>query len=231
MFGKPRIAKEYAGIIRRLEKGERRPAQHVRPRTVTDKGFESFATPGVVAVFDGFEYFGALLNQHVSDPWTIEETGDTLVKDLRSDSPDLGRTYQVYFKGCRLGRLQVTEGFNAGGFREGVEWHRDNRAALVLVDIDYLRFVPYDDALSLVSAIEFFAGRFDENEAARHRAKLNAAAALTRYLWEVLRAGDDYVPQFDHRVEGPYDLLQQTTAHWKSEGVDPFERWNGDRPL
>lgn len=231
MFGKPRVSKEYASVIEKLESGERRRPEHRRPRSVTDSGFDSFATTGVIAVFEGFEYFGALLNRQVSDPWTVEETAETLVMDYRGDSPELGRTYVLFFNGVRVGRVQVTEGFNeAGGFRETLEWHRVNRAARVLIDIDYLRFIPFDDALSIISAIELFLGNFEDGNAARLLAKLKASAALTAYLWEVVRADDGHVPRFDHRVEGPYDLLKQTTERWKAEGIDPFVRWNGDRP-
>lgn len=230
MFGKPHIIKEYAGLIKQLEQGERRPAQHVRPHRVTDSGFESFATAGVQAVFEGFEYFGSLMNQHIADPWTVEETPDTLVKDLLSDSPELGRTYLVYYNGVTLGRLQVTEGSNMnGGLREDISWHRENRAAYATLELDELRFVAYDDVLSLVSAVELLVGPFQDNDIARPRARSIAAAALTGYLWEVIRSGDEYVPSFDHRVNGPYDLLKLTTDHWKEGGVDPFERWNGDR--
>lgn len=171
MFRKPSQTKELAGLIKKLDRRERRPAQHVRPHKVTDKGYESFATAGVRAVFEGFEYFGALMNQHVAEPWTVEETGDTLVKDLRSDSPELGRTYQVFYNGVKLGRLQVTEGTNlAGAFPEEMAWHRENRAAHALLNLDYLRFVSYDDVLSLVAAIELFVGPFENNDIARPRA-------------------------------------------------------------
>ncbi|WP_284339069.1 hypothetical protein [Devosia nitrariae] len=231
MFGKPSILKEYAGLARQLEEGERRPPQHERPRSVTDKGFASFATSGVQAVFEAFEYFGTLMNRQVSDPWTIEETSDTLVKDIRSDSPELGRTYRVYYNGVRMGRLQVTEGVTADGLGKDIEWHREHRSAYVILELDNLRFVPYDDVLSMVSTVELLVGVFDDNDLARARAKSSAAAALTGYLWEVMRAGDEYVPPFEHRVDGPYDLLKITTDHWKERGIDPFERWDGDRSL
>lgn len=230
MFGRRRIFKEYAGLIKQLQQGKRRPAQHVRPHRVTDQGFESFATAGVQAVFEGFEYFGTLMNQHVADPWTIEETGDTLVKDFLSDSPELGRTYVVFYNGVKMGRLQVTEGSNMdGGLREDISWHREHRAAYAILELDQLRFVAYDDVVSLVSAVELFVGPFEDNDVSRARAHTHAAAALTGYLWEVMRAGEEYVPSFEHRVNGPYDLLKLTTDHWKEGGVDPFERWNGDR--
>lgn len=130
----------------------------------------------------------------------------------------------------RLGRLQVTEGSNlTGTFREEDEWHRENRAAQALLNLEYLRFLHYDDVLSLVSAIELFVGPFENNDIAKTRARANAAAALTGYLCEVQRADEQCVPDFEHRVDGSYDLLKQTTNHWKEGGVDPFELWNGDR--
>lgn len=228
MFGKPSIVKENAGLIKQLENGERRPAQHVRPQAL-DTRFKSFVTGGAEAIFEGFDYFAALLNQHVALPWTIEETGDTHIMDILSDSPSLGRTYKIFYNSVKTGRLQVSDGSSVGGIGEGIEWHRQQGEAYVILELDNLRFVPYDHALSMVSAVELFIGPFENNDVATHRARSNAAEALSGHLWEVMRAGDEYVPSFDHRVTGPYELLRHTTNHWKEGGVDPFERWNGDR--
>ncbi|MAN77453.1 MAG: hypothetical protein CML24_09750 [Rhizobiales bacterium] len=226
MFGKPSINKEYSKLITQLETGERNQPTHVRPRAVTDNGLESFATPGVQAVFEGFEFFGVLLNRQVSDPWTIEETGETRVRDVRSDSPELGRTYTVYFNGVRLGRIQVTEGFQPEGINKPLEWHRENRAARIILDLAWMRFVPYDDAFSLLYALELLLARRGKDM--RDRARHAATAALTGYVWEALRV-DDIVPDLLHWTEGPYDLLVETSAHWKESGIDPFTQWDGDR--
>lgn len=232
MFGKPRASKEYANVIAKLENGERRAPKHVRPRSLTDAGYPSFINNRVQAVFEGFEFFGPLMNRQVSDPWTIEETGEVLITDDLSDGPELGRKYAVYFNGFPVGRMQVGDGLHEdGGFSETIEWHRDNRAGRVLVRLDYLRFIPFDDALSFVSTVELLVGSFQDRHTAYLLAKLNASAALAGYLWEVQRADDEYLPSFDHRVEGPYDLLQQTTDRWRSQGINPFDRGDRDRPL
>lgn len=228
MFRKPSIVKEYAGLIKQLENGERRPAQHDRPHALDDR-FKPFLTGGAQAIFDGFDYFAAVLNQHVSEPWTVEETSDTHIRDFMSDSPSLGRTYRIFYNGVKTGRLQVSDGTSVGGIGEGVEWHRQYGSAYVILELDNLRFIPYDHALSLVSAVELFTGPFENNDIARPRARSNAAEALSGHLWEIMRAGDEYIPQFDHRVTGPYELLKHATDHWKKGNVDPFERWNGDR--
>ena len=130
MFGKSRVAREYAKIIERLEEGQRRVPQHVRPQSLADAGFPSFINNRVQAVFEGFEFFGALMNRQVTDPWTIEETGEPLITDYLSDGPELGRKYAVYFNGVPVGRLQVGGGLHSdGGFSETLDWHRENRAA------------------------------------------------------------------------------------------------------
>lgn len=135
-------------------------------------------------MFEGFEFFGALMNRQVRDPWTIEETGEPLIADHLSDGPELGRKYAVYFNGFPVGRLQVGEGLHEdGGFSETIEWHRDNRAGRVLVRLDYLRFIPFDDALSFVSTVELLVGSFQDRHTAYLLAKLNASAALAGYLW------------------------------------------------
>lgn len=229
MFGKPSIVKEYAALIEQLEYGERRAAQHVRPQALDDR-FKSFVTGGAQAIFEGFDYFAAILNRHIADPWTIEETDDTHVKDILSDSPSLGRTYRIFYNGVKTGRLQVTDGTSVGGLGEGIGWYREHGSAYAILELDNLRFISYRDALSIVSAVELFVGPFENNDIAQPRARSNAAEALSGHLWEIMRAGDEYIPQFDHRVTGPYELLKHTTDHWKEGNIDPFERWNGDRP-
>jgi hypothetical protein len=229
VFRKLSITKEHGRLIKQLEEGQRFPPDHDPPKSVTQNGFESFATPGTVAVFEGFEYFGTLMNQHCAAPWMIEEHSDTRVMDMHTDGPTLGRTYRVFYNGTPMGRLQVREGANWNGHSDDIEWHRENRAAHALLNLENLRFVPYDDVLSIVAAVELFVGAFENNDIARPRARANAAGALTGYLWEVMRSDDQYVPSFEHRVDGPYDLLKITTDHWRKGGIDPFQRWNGDR--
>ena len=90
-------------------------------------------------------------------------------------------------------------------------------------------WIPYDEAHSLVSAIERLVGPFKDQKADSTRASNAATAALVAYLWESVRV-EDVVMSFDHRVDGPYDLVRQYTEHWKKEDIDPFERWGGDRP-
>lgn len=229
MFGKPSVVKEHAVLIKKLENGERKPAQHDRPQSL-DGRFKSFLTAGAQTTFEGFDYFAAILNQHIAEPWTVEETGDTHIKDIMSDSPSLGRTYEVFYNGVKLGRVQVGEGLTIDGIGKDINWHREHRSAYVILELDYLRFVPYDHAISLVSAVELFTGAFETNDISRPRARSAATEALSGHLWEIMRAGDEYVPSFDHRITGPYDLLQYSTEHWKECGLDPFERWKGDRP-
>ena len=60
---------------------------------------------------------------------------------------------------------------------------------------------------------------------ARHVPKL--APFCERVEWEVMRAGDEYVPDFDFSAEGPYAVFREMAAHWKQSGFDPFTRKSG----
>ena len=51
-------------------------------------------------LFEDFRWFGAVLNQHVAEPWGIEELNDTNVRGI--EAPDVGRRYQVYYNACRM---------------------------------------------------------------------------------------------------------------------------------
>jgi len=230
VFGKQSLSDDYAPIIKAIAEGERHKPQHERPRTVGDSGLTSFVTPAHEVVFADFDCFAAVLIHQVTEPWSIEETSDTLVDDRRSDSPDVGRTYVVYYNSLRMGRLQVTVGTGDDvQIFETAEWFLEHRAALAILELDYLRWVPYDDAHSLISALEFLLGSFEDRKNANARASSAATAALTAYLWESVRV-ENSVMSFDHRVDGPYELLRMITEHWKTNGIDPFERWGGDRP-
>ena len=126
-----------------------------------------------------------------------------------------------------MGTMQVTVGGHEWIFRP--ETFAVNPRAEVEVELNYLRFVPYTDAHSLISTVALLIGQSgDDSEAARSKAAGVATAALTGHLWEsVRRAGIDM--SFEFRTEGPYDLLRETVDHWKSGGIDPFEKWGGDR--
>lgn len=165
------------------------------------------------------------MNFQLPDAWAVEETPDTLLKDL--EDPDLGRTYRIYYKPIMLGTLQVGIGDLSVLLRPEEFIHK--RSARAVLDLHWLRFVPYDDAHQLVVTIDLLLGPFAERDAAYARASAAATAALTRYLWESVRV-EDVVMVFGHSTEGPYELLRRTTDQWKANSIDPFERWNGDRP-
>ena len=125
-----------------------------------------------------------------------------------------------------MGTLQVT----VGGIRHlDPDAFSSEPCALVLIELDYLRFIPFEDVLSLLSAIGKFLGRFEEGDAAYGAAAAAATSSLTAYLWEAMRI-EESVPGFYHRVEGPYELVRITTTHWQTTGFDPFVKWKGDRP-
>jgi hypothetical protein len=228
IFGaKPSLRKQYENVVREIEEGERRTPQHDIPRSImgSGNGFESFRTPSHDLFFQDFRWFQTILNRQVPDPWCVEELSDTLIRDFYSDSPDLGRRYCLYYNNCQIGLLQVRpSGFNV----LEVERFRQDRQAWVTLDMNYLRFLPWDDVFGFLTAVHFLIGDFTENETSRAKASAEATQALTGHMWESMRV-EDAVLGFDHHLEGPYTLVQQTTEHWASGGIDPIARWGGDR--
>lgn len=225
MFGKRSIFRDYAGIISQINDGERRAPQHIQPVSLREDGWDSFVTPAHDVVYEDFRWFGAMLNRHVSEPWSIEELPDTLIRSL--DEPDKGRRYRVHYNACVMGTIEVT----VGGIRHLLEpdAFASQPTALALVDLNYLRFTPFEDVLSLLASIGLLLGRCEDRDVAYGAAVAAATPSLTAYLWECMRI-EDSVPSFQHRVEGPYELVRLTTTHWQTSGFDPFVKWNGDRP-
>ncbi|RWP37984.1 hypothetical protein [Mesorhizobium sp.] len=221
------IHKDYSGIKVAIQDGERHKPQHEPPKSLIDGGaVQSFITAAHEVLFEDFRWFGAVLNQHVAEAWAIEELNDTDVRGI--EGPEVGRRYQVYYNACKMGTMQVTVGGHEWIFRP--ETFAENRQAQVEIDLDYLRFVPFDAAESLISSIVLFIGPFrDDGEGARSKAASVAAAALTGHLWESVRSPDVDM-SFEFGTEGPYELLRNTTDHWKANGIDPLLKWAGDRP-
>ncbi|MBX3579777.1 MAG: hypothetical protein KF723_21445 [Rhizobiaceae bacterium] len=223
------IHKDYAGIIAAIEEGDRHKPLHKQPKSLIEGGaVPSFITVAHQVLFDDFRWFGAAMNQNVAEAWSIEELNDTDVRGV--ESPEVGRRYQVYYNACKMGTMQVTvAGF--GAVMRPEEFEKD-RQARVELEISYLRFVPFGDALSLVREIAILMGSLADAQDTSSGRPSNALAlsnaALTEHLWESVRNAD-IDPSFEFRAEGPYEVLRELVTHWKSNGIDPYERWAGDR--
>lgn len=218
---------DYSGIKVQIEEGERHKPQHQQPTSLAAGGaIASWIRPAHEILFEDFRWFGAVLNQHVAEPWSIEELNDTNARGY--DAPDIGRQYHIWYNACRMGRMQVTCGGSDWVFKP--EGFADNRRACVEIELNYLRFVPYDDAHNLISQIILFIGRFDFEDGERSRvlARGEGADVLAGHLWEAVRQSD-IDPHFEYSIQGPYELLRHTVDHWTTSGIDPFEKWGGDR--
>lgn len=218
------VRKDYGGIIKQLE-GERHAVSHQQPASLRDgRSSDWNITPAHEILFDDFRWFAAVLNRQVSDPWAVEELNDTKVRDY--EGFDAGRRYAIWHNACEVGTLQVTVGGH-GALQP--EKFADNRIARVELELNHLRFVRYRDARSLVSQVALLIGRFEDGDVTRAKAAAAAADALGGYLWEAVRLPDHGL-SFEYTVEGPYELLRDQVDHWKSNNVDPMEKWGGDRP-
>ncbi|UXT53269.1 hypothetical protein FY136_28830 (plasmid) [Agrobacterium tumefaciens] len=219
------VHKDYSGIITQLE-GERHVPRHRQPESLAAGGaIANWIRPEHQRLFDDFRWFGALLNRHLPDPWAIEELPKT---DARGyDAPDIGRMYEVWYNACKVGRFQVTLG---AGMLLSSDKSQDERSACLELDLNYLRFIPYQDARGLLYEMAFLVGSFDKTnpDASRSKAQALATDALAGHLWEAVRS-PELDPLFDFRVEGSYDLVRQQTDHWEKNGIDPMVRWGGDR--
>ncbi|MGO8024149.1 hypothetical protein [Rhizobium leguminosarum] len=215
--------KDYSGIINQLN-GVRHKPRHQQPESLEAGGARASDIESAHhMVFEDFRWFGALLNRHLPD-WAIEELNDTR---FRGDyGPAIGRRYNVWYRACQVGTIQVSKGSGRSLERERV---KEERSARVELDLNYLRFIPYQVAHNFVYQIALLIGAYDFEDGRVSRAKADAAAAgsLGGHLWEVVRKPESG-PCFDFYVDGPYDLLKHTFDHWKTQGLDPMVEWPGD---
>jgi hypothetical protein len=218
------VHKDFSGIIKQLE-GERHVPRHRQPESLAAGGaIASWIRPEHETLFDDFKWFGALLNNHLPDPWAIEELPKT---DARGyEGPEIGRMYEVWYNACKVGRFQVTVG---SGVLLRRDKSADKRGARLELELNYLRFIPYQDARGLLYELALMVGDFDMDNADASRAKAHALAAdaLGGHLWETVR-NPDFDPIFDFKVDGSYALLRDQNERWKASGFDPMTN-GGDR--
>jgi len=228
LFGKPTVEQQWSKVVKLMREGERHRPRHDRPNSLRNGEYDSLIMESHEVIFDHFNWFGPALNQQVSEPWAVEEVADTLVRDIRSDSPEFGRRYRVWYNAAEMGTVQITVSGMDSFFHP--EKYRENPEAEAIVDLSWMRFVPYLDAQSFVSGLALLMGDWVDYDTSHAAAEAAATAALAEYLWETMRSEDEYVPDFDWRVKGPFKVLRLTTDHWAEGGIDPFVAWNGDRP-
>ncbi|WP_087005363.1 hypothetical protein [Rhizobium sullae] len=219
------VRKEYSGIIAALG-GERHKPEHKQPASLAaGRAIASWITPAHEILFDDFRWFAALLNMQLTDPWAIEELNDTNIRGF--EGPEFGRRYQVWYNACKVGTMQVMMSFDGMLKRNNFS---ENRSARVKLDLDYLRFIPYIDAGSLIYQIVLLVRDFDftNGDASRAKARATAADALGGYLWEAVRE-PEFDPSFDFSIDGSCDLLRHVVDDWKKQGIDPMVKWGGDR--
>ncbi|TAU55735.1 hypothetical protein ELI43_24360 [Rhizobium leguminosarum] len=219
------VRKDYNGILQEL-KGERHIPKHQQPESLAAAGaIKGWTKEPHEILFDDFRWWAPVLNQNVSDPWSIEEINDIELRGY--DGPAYGRKFHVWYNACEVGRMQVA----VGGFRIlKPEAFADDRCARVDLELSYLRFIPFDDATSLISTLALFIKPFDfdNTELSHEKARAAASDVLAGYLWDAVRL-PDVERDFDYKLEGPYSLLRHTVEHWKKSGIDPMVKWQGDR--
>lgn len=224
MFGRKSIHDEYTKAISEIDEGQRRKPQHDRPAGNLSESGWAGATPAQQHVFNEFVWFGATLDRLTADPWSIEETSDTVLKAELFGLREHGRRWIVYYNILKLGWLEVSADGLASlksieEFRAAPEVHIDMHLSL-------MRFIPSEDAFGLLYQAAFLMQSLEDEDgydAARERARLPARFAMTDYLWEVSRAGDQYVPDLDFLVIGPFAVYSKLVADWKQAGFDPIQ--------
>ena len=223
MFSKKTIHDEYAKVIKEIDGGERREPQHDRPATLGGKYGADRGDPVDNAAFDDLALFGATLDWGTSDAWCIEETSDTMRRAWYLDSPDYGRRFLIYYNSLKLGWIEVSA--NPEKLFGTVEEFRADPRARLDMELSMMRFVSQEDAFGLLYQASFMMQDIaDSYDVARERARTLAESAMIGYMWEVMRAADQYIPDLQFSADGPYAVFRETVVHWKESGFDPFQR-------
>lgn len=221
MFSRKTLHDEYAKTIAEIDEGQRREPQHDVP-LVPQSSWGTVDTVDQFA-FHEFAWLGATLDWSTEDEWSFEETSDTMRRASYLDSPNHGRRWIVYYNRLRLGWVEVS----AAPLKllGTVDDYRASPQARVDMELSLMRFIPTGAAFSILYQTSFFMQSTEGGyDAARERARVAADSAMTWYMWDVMRAGDQYVPDLQFSAEGSYAVFRETVAHWKETGFSPFKR-------
>lgn len=228
MFGSKSIHDQYEKVISEIQDGKRRDPKHEIAGGLRGKWDRSSAADPVDQyAFDELAWFGAALDHGTGDAWSLEETADTMRRAWYLDSPSYGRRWIIYYNALKLGWIEVSA--TPLKVLGTVDEFRADPMAQLDISLGFMRFVPHDVAFGLLYQASFLMQSVaDGYDAARERARSAAESAMVRHIWEVMRAGDQYVPDFDFSAEGPYDVFREMTAHWKQSGFDPLTYKKGE---
>ena len=85
-----------------------------------------------------------------------------------------------------------------------------------------MRFIPSKAAFGILYQAAFVMQSTEGGyDAAQDRARQAAESAMTRYMWDVMQAGEEYIPDLEFSAAGPYAVFRETVAQWREAGFDP----------
>lgn len=223
MFGRKSICDDYARAIAEINEGRRREPQHGRPEATQSRWGPRKVGSVDQHVFEEFSWFGATLDWSTAEAWSMKETSDTMRRAWYLDSPEHGRRWIIHYNALKLGWIEVSAAPKKL-FGTADEFRADP-AARIDMELHLMRFIPSEDAFGLLYQVSFLMQSLEGGyDLARERAKLAAESVVTHYMWDVMRAGDQYVPELDFTAEGPYAVYRDILRHWKETGFNPFTR-------
>lgn len=218
MFGRKSLRDQNQTIVAEIQNGHRRKPVHQVPAVLRNGRVD----PVEQFAFEQFAWFGATLDQHTNERWSFEETNQTMLRS--GEGGEYGRRWNIYFNSLHLGWIEVSP--DPGTFAvlgNRVEDYAASPKAAMEMELSFMQFIPADEAFNILYWPSLvMQPSSDGYEAARQRASIAANAARTGYLWDVMQAGGEYVPDLSFRAEGPYSIYRNTVEHWKKTGFNPF---------
>lgn len=220
MFGRKTIRDEYAQAVAEIRGGSRRMPRHDVPAHLRGKHAIRAADPIEEHAFREFAWLGAALDHGTGEAWSFEETSDTMRRAHYLESPEYGRRWTVYYNALKVGWMEVSpQPIKLLGSIQ--EYVADPNACLDM-ELSFLRFMPHREVATLLAnAALLMESEEGGYPAARGRASVKALEAMTEHLWDVMSAGDEYLPDLFFSVEGSYQVYRERVAHWRSSGFDP----------
>lgn len=205
----------YSNIIESIDYGDLHVPKHSQAKRLKDGGaIPLFITEEAEIIFADFERFGTLFNDRITGRWCIEELGDTNLTVRYKHGA--GRQYNVWYGACLMGSLKVTSAGIPDSLRPIKPLLIDKGSrpeANIYVELNYLRFVPFEDAVGFLSCIYMFIGDYDAGANISRWAfgKTKSGEALTSLLWEAMRE-PERAPVLTIDIQGRYEYLRILTA-------------------
>jgi hypothetical protein len=174
----PKSGRPKKKVYQQLVSGKPISPKHQRPPIIGDE--YGLADDADRLFFSDFFEFGDVMNwwladQHVGSRWRIQELPKTELSIDFRDSPEFGRTYEIFCGPIKLGCMEISASSR----------YERTKKVQASIELEWVRLLSWDNLTSFLSAVATHVNSADDfNNFA------NIQGSMSRCLWDSLVVRD-----------------------------------------